>query len=108
LEKLNSFPDAYVFKYPVDPDTPNYYDIIQKPIDLSKIASLKYETIHDFFEDLVFLLKNFFTFNDHNSSVASCGKKVRNMLFREIRKMIPSNEQETIIGMIKKGTEISS
>ena len=107
LDKLNNYPDAYIFKYPVDPETPFYYDIIEHPIDLSKISAKHYASVFDFFADLALLLRNCFSFNDHNSSVATCAKKVKNLLLREVRKIIPAIEQGTILGILRKETEIS-
>lgn len=107
FKRLYSFPDAVPFKFPVDPDTAYYYEIIDSPMDLSKISAKTYDNLHQFWMDFVLMLKNCFSFNDHNSSVANCGKKVRNLLYREIKKICPIQEQGTLISLMKDGTDIS-
>ena len=68
LKKLKDHKDASIFLYPVDGTIyADYYTIIQKPIDLSKMTeklnNLEYSSEFDFYNDVKLMFKNCFTYN---------------------------------------------
>ena len=66
IARLSDHPESLPFRYPVDRKTAYYYDVIDYPIDLATIEEqlTSYQTINDFFKDLLLLFDNCFVFND--------------------------------------------
>ena len=78
------------FLEPVDPvalDIPNYFRIIQQPMDLStiakKLAARQYRSAEDFKKDLGLMFNNCSTFNEESDSVHQNGLQL-NELFVEL------------------------
>lgn len=107
INRLYATPASFSFRLPVDSETPFYYDIIEHPMDLSKISSTQYQGLYDFWNDVVLMLRNCLCFNDHHSAVVNCAKMLRSVLYREIRKSCPYAEQSTLLAILRKGTDIS-
>ena len=75
---------SLAFKDPVDPaalNIPTYYDIVKKPMDLTKIESklkeAKYPKVVDFMEDLDQIITNSELFNSSSHPITQNGYNMR-------------------------------
>ncbi|KAI8904256.1 Bromodomain-containing protein, partial [Powellomyces hirtus] len=83
LAELSKHASAWPFKTPVDPvlaGAPDYFDIIQRPMDLStverKLANFQYSEVQEFANDIQLMLNNCFTYNPPTNGVHQLGKSL--------------------------------
>ncbi|KAK3102602.1 hypothetical protein FSP39_012545 [Pinctada imbricata] len=88
--------DSTIFHEPVSKAVPNYYKIITKPIDFSKIKSKlqrhhfnHYNSIEDFMSDCKLVFRNCFTYNGAGTPIYRQGQLVEGEYERLIRKYLP-------------------
>ena len=60
---------AAFFALPAKADYPDYYDIIQRPIDLKRIESRQYTSFEDLFNDLQLMFDNACLYNEPGSTI---------------------------------------
>lgn len=84
LKNIMSRSTAYVFLKPVDPvalNIPDYYDIIQTPMDLGtvreKLRSSLYKTIQDFAVDINLTFQNAIRYNPPGHPIHLAAKKLQ-------------------------------
>jgi transcription initiation factor TFIID subunit 2 len=90
IEKMKNHVSSSPFLYPVDPvalNIPNYFDIIQKPMDLKTIEvrlnNGTYTSRNQFRDDVLLMLNNCYSFNLEDSWVFQQGKKLQHFFEKE-------------------------
>ena len=83
LEMLKKAKESWPFRQPVDPvalQCPNYFKIIEKPMDLSTIQAQlkggKYEKVTDFRDDVRLMVENCLRFNRPGENVYKLGQAI--------------------------------
>ncbi|XP_028410543.1 E3 ubiquitin-protein ligase TRIM33-like [Dendronephthya gigantea] len=99
LLALFCHPDSIPFQDKVSKAVPNYYKVIQKPMDLSSIkAKLQpvhfehYKTVSEFIADCQLVFSNCAVFNDAESEVGKMGKRLAADFQNIIRQYADSEE----------------
>ncbi|KAJ3301783.1 hypothetical protein HDV03_000322 [Kappamyces sp. JEL0829] len=90
LAKLLENKHSAIFKYPVDGEMyPDYYQIIDQPIDLQaigkKISTKTYSSLQDFHNDMQLLISNCFTFNKKGTFGFAAGTEFQNVYQRLLK-----------------------
>ncbi|KAJ1506054.1 hypothetical protein HMI56_000807 [Coelomomyces lativittatus] len=93
LEKLKEHKAAYPFLVPVDAvllQIPNYYEVIDYPIDFQtitkKLTEGQYTHFYQFFNDVRFIFYNCYKFNPQGHFVYKEGKELQKYFENECRK----------------------
>uniref|UniRef100_A0A0N5B8J3 histone acetyltransferase n=1 Tax=Strongyloides papillosus TaxID=174720 RepID=A0A0N5B8J3_STREA len=83
MEQLESTPEGYPFKDPVDPDLlgiPDYFDVVKRPMDFytikKKLNEGNYKTPWDVVDDVWLMCENAWLYNKKNSKVHKCCTKI--------------------------------
>lgn len=89
MNTLTKHSKAWIFNEPVDPvalGIKDYFDIIKKPMDFSKIKEKlkqhEYVTMRQFIEDVELVFVNCYTYNGESSQVAMMCKEVQDEFIR--------------------------
>ncbi|TPX58022.1 hypothetical protein PhCBS80983_g03420 [Powellomyces hirtus] len=97
LAELSKHASAWPFKTPVDPvlaGAPDYFDIIQRPMDLStverKLANFQYSEVQEFANDIQLMLNNCFTYNPPTNGVHQLGKSLESYFSLQLNKNFPT------------------
>ncbi|KAJ3038157.1 hypothetical protein HDV00_000957 [Rhizophlyctis rosea] len=90
---------AWPFLQPFDPvaaGAPDYFDIIEHPMDLStietKLSSRQYETVQGFAADIKLMLDNCSTYLPSTHNVHQLAKNLREYVSMQLTKMFPAME----------------
>ncbi|OHT13828.1 hypothetical protein TRFO_15961 [Tritrichomonas foetus] len=93
MQKIASFPCAKIFLYPVDPITQgafDYYSIVKKPIDITKIInnllSQKYKTFVEWKKEMYQIYENSKIYNGENALVTVLALQLIKHFEKEFRK----------------------
>ncbi|XP_062605177.1 nucleosome-remodeling factor subunit BPTF-like isoform X2 [Saccostrea cucullata] len=96
LLELYTNKDSAVFHEPVHKLVPNYYKIITRPIDFSKIRSKlqrqnlnHYNTVEEFLSDCKLVFKNCATYNSVGTPIYDQGKMLDEEFERLVQKFLP-------------------
>ncbi|XP_061181390.1 E3 ubiquitin-protein ligase TRIM33-like isoform X1 [Saccostrea echinata] len=96
LLELYTNKDSAVFHEPVSKLVPNYYKIITRPIDFSKIRSKlqrqnfnHYNTVEEFLSDCKLVFKNCVTYNSVGTPIYDQGKMLDEEFERLVQKFLP-------------------
>ncbi|XP_046546043.1 E3 ubiquitin-protein ligase TRIM33-like isoform X1 [Haliotis rubra] len=94
--ELFCHPSSVAFHEPVSKQVPNYYKIIQVPMDFTTIKCKlsrqhfnHYNCIEDFLADVKLVFLNCATYNQENSEVGKAGKTVRGFFEELVLKYLP-------------------
>jgi E1A/CREB-binding protein len=107
LSDILSQDHAAIFNHAVDPvrdHAPGYFDIIKRPMDLSKIkkqldSTTYYTTFRDFCEDMRLVWRNAMTYNPPNTPVNAIASKLSNLFekrWREIEQFLQKDFNECV------------
>ncbi|CAB4043593.1 E3 ubiquitin- ligase TRIM33-like [Paramuricea clavata] len=107
LLALFCHPDSMPFHDKVSKAVPNYYKIIQKPMDLTSIKTKlqpmhfeHYNTVNDFITDCKLIFGNCALFNDGESEVGKMGRRLATEFQKIIHKY--SEHEESLEPAAKK------
>ncbi|KAL9955561.1 hypothetical protein ACROYT_G036899 [Oculina patagonica] len=89
--------ESFPFARPVNKrESPDYYKVIKKPMDLSiikeKLHTLQYASAVDFVKDMRLLLSNCKAYNKPGSYVFSAGEELENVFNRLLKENFPNFE----------------
>ena len=86
--------DAFPFLLPVDPvllNIPTYFDIIEKPMDMStiekKVVANTYKSIQEFRDDVHIMFANCYKFNGPEAQVSVMGQSLEKHFIKEMEKL---------------------
>lgn len=102
LHEFLSHKNSWPFREPVDPEAlgvPNYFDIIQHPMDLStidtKLVNNEYKTPEDFAKDMRLVWNNAITFNTPGDFYYKTAQKFSQMFEKKFGAAPPKSPKES-------------
>ena len=94
MRSLKKGKHASSFSKPVDPvamNLPTYFDVVEKPMDLTtmeqKLKGKEYSSVTDYVADFDLMVSNAIKFNGQQHTVAQSGMMIRSQLEAQLRKL---------------------
>ena len=107
LNNMMKHKDGWPFDRPITrADAPDYFNIIQKPIDLGTIRSnllrMKYSCNSEVLQDIKTVFENCFTYNREDAEEFQCAIRLDKYFTKEAKKLGLVDEDEDEIPLAKR------